>query len=129
MTTTMVGRGYTRNINLNLCARGNGRPALGSRVLRDDVCRRRYIRRALSSSRVARARLKRTTSSGGHARAAALPVGLTVTVGGSGVPGGVEWTPVFARPPPSPPLPASGGRKQPEQSVPSGGGGGRTITI
>lgn len=111
MTATTVGRGYTRNINLNLCARGNSRQALGTRVLRDDVCRRRYTRRALPSSRVARARarLKRTTSSDGHARAAALPVGLTVTVGGSGVPGGVEWTPVFARPPPPPTLPGERG--------------------
>jgi len=67
------------------------------------------IHGALCRRRGLRARLKRTTSSGGHARAAALPVGLTVTVGGgSGVPGGVEWTPVFARPPP--PLPPLGER-------------------
>lgn len=87
------------------------------------------IHGALCRRRGLRARLKRTTSSGGHARAAALPVGLTVTVDGSGVPGGVEWTPVFARPPPHRRYQASGGREQPEQSVPSGGGNGRTITI
>jgi len=86
------------------------------------LCRRRGLR--------ARARAPKTHNVVGWARARGRSPGR---VNGDGwrfgcAGRGVEWTPVFARPPPSPPLPASGGRKQPEQSVPSGGGG-RTITI